>query len=603
MKSRLAALFLLAAAACAHGSPAYLARVNDEVVTGRELRAEFARHHTAMEKILGDHQEVRRYLDRLVDRRLFVQEAYRMGLEEAPDVKEAVARYRGQRLVEQFLRQEVEAHVTVTDEEVKAVHDGLTEQIEARQLVLATREQAEAARAALAAGADFEAMVRERSTAESAKRGGFIVVGWGAEETYETTLGALAVGQLSPVVQTSLGWEVLRLEGRKAVERPAYDKVAGRIRQVLQHRKRDARERQVYGDLWARAGATVLDCAPTVEALRRDAAERPDLPCATWQGGGVTVGALAKRVKLDQLGAAGNRWPELRKALVEDLVARALVEREAEARGLGAQPEVAAKVRLHQDDLVESRLYRDHVIKGLEAGEEDARSYYQAHLDDFSQDTQLELAQILVKTMEEARDVEGRLAGRQPFAELATSLSKDPSTAPRGGLVGFVEKRALKGALAPIAALGEGEVSAPIQTEAGFHLVKVLSVRPATQRPFEEVAGEARQKALEAKQKAETGRWVAKLRAAARIEVSEPGIRAYEREQRELLAREQAATPGKGHATRPGAEPASPRPGTDQAAPQPAPGLAAPPAPPAPPGTAPPAAPPAAPAAAPAAGT
>jgi len=535
MMSRIALVSLLAASACAHGSPAYLAKVNDELVTGKELRAEFARHHAAMDRILGSEEDVRTYLGRLVDRRLFVQEAYRMGLEEAPDVRESVARARGQRLVELYLREEVEAHASVTEAEVQAIHAGLTEQLKVRQLALPTRQAAEAARAALAGGADFEAMARQRSTAESASRGGLLVVGWGAEEIYETTLAALKEGQLSPVIQSSQGWEVLKLEQRITVERPAYEKVSGRIRQILHKRKQTAREHALYGELWARHQVKVLDCAPTVAALTRAAAERPAEPCATWTGGAITVEALAKRVKIDQVTALGDRWPGVRQAVVEDLVARQLAQAEAEARGLGSRPEVVEKVRAHQDDLVESRLYRDHVVKGVEASDGDARAWYQAHLGDFMQDAQLELAQILVKTEADAAEVQARLAARQPFAEVATAWSKDPTTVREGGRVGFVEKKTLVGPLAPVAALAEGEVSAPLQTEAGYHLVKVLSTRSAVQRPFEEVTEEARRLALQAKQKTEIDRWVKTLRAAARVEISDAGIKAFERERTAAL--------------------------------------------------------------------
>jgi parvulin-like peptidyl-prolyl isomerase len=539
MKDAIAAALLAGlCAGCATAAPAGLARVNDEVVTGQALRQEFARHHYAMDKILGDEAEVRRYLARLVDRRLFVQEAYRLGLDEAPEVREAVARHRAQRLVEAWVKEEIEARATVSDDEVRAVHQGLTEQLEVRQLVVATRAEAEAARAAALGGADFEALVRERSTAESAARGGLLLVGWGAEEAYEQALAALKAGELTAPFQSPLGWEVMRLEQRKAVEPPAYERVAPRIRQVLQRRKRAAREREAYGALWARYDARVLDCAPTVAALRQAVAGPAPATCATWTGGTLTEAALAARLKLDQLGAAGERWPELRKAVLEDLVARELAALDAEARGLGARPEVAAAVKTRQDDLVEARLYREQVIKGIQVDDAEARRWFEAHAAELEEDARLELAQIVVATPEAAREVAAKLAAGQPFAELAASASTDARTAADGGRLGFVERKRLTGPFAPVAALGEGEVSAPIATRDGQHLVKVLSARPARPRPFEEVAEEVRRRALEEKQQAEVARWVKTLRASARIELHDDAIRAYGRERLEALKRE-----------------------------------------------------------------
>ncbi|HET9555275.1 MAG TPA: peptidylprolyl isomerase [Anaeromyxobacteraceae bacterium] len=539
MKTTIAAALLLAlGAGCATARHGALARVNDELVTGDALRREFGRHHYAMEKILGDEREVRKYLDRLVDRRLFVQEGYRLGLDEAPEVREAVARTRAQKLVEAWVKEEIEARAAVSDEEVRAVHRGLTEHLEVRQVVVATRAEAEAARAAVAAGADLEALARERSTAESARRGGLLLVGWGAEEAYERALAGLKDGELTAPFQSPLGWEVMRLEQKKAVEPPTYEKVAPRIRQVLQRRKRAAAEREAYGALWARYDARVVDCAPTVEALRRAAAGEAPATCATWKGGALTEAALAKRLKLDELPQAADRWPELRQAVLEDLVARELAALDAEARGLGARPEVAAAVRARQDDLVEAKLYREQVIKGLEVGDEEARRWFGAHETELAEDARLELAQIVVATPEAAREVAQKLAAGQPFAELAASASTDARTAAEGGRLGFVEKKRLTGPFAPVASLGEGEVSAPIATKEGQHLVKVLSVRPARPRPFEEVADEVRRRALEEKQEAAVARWVKTLRASARIEVDDDAIRAYGRERLEALRRD-----------------------------------------------------------------
>jgi parvulin-like peptidyl-prolyl isomerase len=541
MTGRIAVLTLLLGAGCATTSKAYLARVNDEVITGRELRAEFARHHYAMEEILGDEQEVRKYVDRLVERRLFVQEAYRMGLQDAPVVQDALARFRAQKVVEAYVKERVDDRATVTEAEVRAAHGQMNRQVEALLLVVATRAEAEAALAALRQGADFDALARERSIVPSAKRGGLILVGYGAEEVLVQALAPLKEGELSAPFQALAGWELVRLEHRKDAELPPYDKVAPQLRTLLQQRRRAALEQELYGPLWTRYEAKVLDCAPTVEALKQAAAAKATTPCATWNGGAVTVEALARRVKLEQLAAVAGGWPDLRKAVVEDLVARELVRREAEAAGYDRRPEVLEKVAVYQDDQVESLLYREYVIRDVKAGDAEARAYYEGHRDLFTEDQQYELAQVVVGTLEEAQQVVEKLTkARQPFGEVARAHSKDASAA-SGGKVGFVDKRRLVDPFAPVLALKEGEISAPLASPAGYHVVKLLSVKPARPLPFEEVAAEARTKALEERQFAETRRWVDKLRAAARIEVSEPGITAYSRERTAALARSDAA--------------------------------------------------------------
>jgi hypothetical protein len=164
-----------------------------------------------------------------------------------------------------------------------------------------------------------------------------------------------------------------------------------------------------------------------------------------------------------------------------------------------------------------------------------------------------------------------------------------------GGRVGFVKKSQLKDAFVPVLALGEGEVSAPLQAPDGWHVVKVLSIRPERKLGWDEAKEKARAAALEEKKKAEVDRWVAKLRAAATIEVSARGIRAYGEQVREeqrraaeakreadaakAAAKAAAGTPAP--AATPGAPDAQPAVGEAQLAPGPAPADATAPASPA----------------------
>lgn len=573
MKGRIAALVLLLGAGCATTSTAYLARVNDEVITGKELRQEFGRHHYAMEDILGEEQEVRKYLDRLVDRRLFVQEGFRLGLQDSPVVLDAVARFRGQKLVEAYLKERIDDRAVVSEEEVKAAHAQMTRQAEVLQLVVATQAEAEAALADLRKGADFDALARQRSIVPSSKRGGLILVGYGAEAAVEHALAGLKDGETSAPFLSSAGWALLRLVKRNVVEPPPYEKVASRIRTALQQRRRAALEQELYGPLWTRYDARVLDCAQTVDELKQAAAAKATTVCASWQGGTLTVQALARRVKLDQLGSAAGSWPELRKALLEDLVARELVQREAEADGYGQRPEILEKVRSSRDDQVESLLYREYVIHDVKVDDAETRAYFEAHRDLFTEDAQYELAQVLVATPEEARVVVEKLTtARQPFGEVAAALSKDPKSAADGGRVGFVGKKRLVDEFAPITALQEGEVSAPLATKAGYHVVKVLSIKPPRPLPLEEVAADARRRALEERQAAETQRWVGKLRAAAKIVISDAGIKAYSRERTKALAKAEPSKPAA--ASKP--TPAAPTPAAPA---MPTPAASAPPTP------------------------
>jgi len=73
------------------------------------------------------------------------------------------------------------------------------------------------------------------------------------------------------------------------------------------------------------------------------------------------------------------------------------------------------------------------------------------------------------------------------FAAIAKSQSQDPGSAPQGGDLGVVERGALPKSVEDAAyGLKEGEVSGIVPSEFGFHIVKLTSVKPQTQRSLEE---------------------------------------------------------------------------------------------------------------------
>jgi peptidyl-prolyl cis-trans isomerase C len=356
---------------------------------------------------------------------------------------------------------------------------------------------------------------------------------------YERVVPPLRDDEVSPVFQSKAGWEVIRLEKRTPIEKaPPAEKIAPRIRQVLEQRKRAQRETELYAKLWAKYEARVLECAKTTAELKAAVQANDTSLCATWQGGSVTTAALAARLKLDQLGTTGVDWNELRTALIEDLVNREVVRRDAEAQGYAQRPELVEEVRLRQDGLVEGKLYKDHVTRGVEATEEDARVYYDAHKEIFLEEAQYELAHVLVDTPEAAQKVLERVRSGQPFKEVAAAFSQDPETAETGGGLGFFDRRRLTGPLEPLLALEEGGVSDVVKTKAGYHVVKVLSIKPPRQKPFEDVKDDARARALQERKDKARDRWVATLRAAARVEINEAGIRAYEKERTEWIRKQ-----------------------------------------------------------------
>jgi len=101
---------------------------------------------------------------------------------------------------------------------------------------------------------------------------------------------------------------------------------------------------------------------------------------------------------------------------------------------------------------------------------------------------QVHAAHILVATQDEAKAVLDRIAKGELFEKLAAELSTDPSNAFRGGDLGWFSKEDMVAAFADVAfATKPGAISEPVQTQFGWHLIKVYekAVIPLTAREKE----------------------------------------------------------------------------------------------------------------------
>jgi len=83
---------------------------------------------------------------------------------------------------------------------------------------------------------------------------------------------------------------------------------------------------------------------------------------------------------------------------------------------------------------------------------------------------------ILVETEEEANDVIARLEAGEDFADLAAELSQDPGSAQDGGDLGFVPRGYFLPEFDEYVFTGSiGQISEPVQTQAGWHVIEVLA--------------------------------------------------------------------------------------------------------------------------------
>ena len=138
-----------------------------------------------------------------------------------------------------------------------------------------------------------------------------------------------------------------------------------------------------------------------------------------------------------------------------------------------------------------------------QAHEKDIKEYYEANRFVYQQPERIRARQILVKVapdatpevkakaMERAQALLKEIQGGKDFAEVAKASSEDAATKPSGGDLGWVERGNWEPALANAAfTLEAGQVTQPVETKFGVHLVKVEEKKPAQDKGLEQVQDE-----------------------------------------------------------------------------------------------------------------
>lgn len=508
-----------------------LATVNGEAITAKDLLKMFTERHSGHAAFLGGDSEARSFLNIAIDERLLTQEAYNLRLDEEKSVADVVREFTETTVSNALVKAEIVDRAKPTPEQLEATRQGLTFVMQVRQVAVATRGEAEDIRAAVLQGADIEAIARGCSGARSARNGGNAMVTWGQfAPEWEAIVFALEPGELSPVIETLDGFEVVLVVSKVEVPAPEMKQVSEQLQATLLKRNTAAREKAFGDELWSRHHAQFADVDLSPAALLRAWNAKTDLVLATWDGGGALT--LAETFGPGELQQILSLPPQRAKNEIEKRI-RATVNSpltvlEATARKVDEQPEIAARIDEYREYVMKNLLYRDHIFQTIDVKEDALQAFYDAHREQLLEPPKYRVAQIMVATEKEALAIEKKLAGGADFGELAAKESRDPVSASQGGDLGWVTADQVPPAFHEIVTLKPGQVSKPVLAKSGaWHVIKLVEIKDKHLPPLDEIREQVRAKAIEEAKREVRASWIAKLRAASDVVVSDKGIEQF----------------------------------------------------------------------------
>jgi peptidyl-prolyl cis-trans isomerase C len=245
-------------------------------------------------------------------------------------------------------------------------------------------------------------------------------------------------------------------------------------------------------------------------ALGAQAAE--DKSIALVNGVNIPQSRLDLRIKVATTQGGQPDSPEMRKAIRDDLVNLEVISQAAVKAGLDKQPEAAQQIELARQQVLAGAFVQDYA-KTHPIADADLKQEYEA-LKGRVGNKEYKVSHILVQTEEEAKAVAKRVK-KEKFAKVAKEKSKDPGSKDNGGDLGWtVPTNFVQPFGEAILKLNKGQLSDPVQTQYGWHVIRLEDTRELKVPTFEEVKPQLeKRKQQEAIQKA-----IADLRDKAKVE-------------------------------------------------------------------------------------
>lgn len=181
--------------------------------------------------------------------------------------------------------------------------------------------------------------------------------------------------------------------------------------------------------------------------------------------------------------------PEGRKKLVDEMVNQELFYFDAIDSKLDEEDMFKQEIEYIKTNVLKQYAIRK-MLSTVSVEEKELEDFYNENKERFNKPALAKASHILVKTKEEAENIEKEIKEGLEFEEAASKYSTCPSASNGGDLGEFEKERMVPEFGEKVFSMNEGEISEPVETQFGFHLIKLVKLSQPSISSFEEVKDE-----------------------------------------------------------------------------------------------------------------
>lgn len=493
-------------AACGGEDADFVARIGREGITAGEFRDRYETYLTQVGQ--RDNIKLRKeILTNMINERLIMADLERRDFDQWPESVERRDQMLLQAMLDRYSKLISIDTITLTEQEFRDEFRAYNSKASVRYLYAPTEAGAWHLKEMLEGGSTFEELARRVFDDPGlANNGGYVgSFGWGEmEPVFEQEAFSLPLGEVSDPFPMKIGYGIMRVESR--VRQPLaseYDYAKARpklgqailSRRTMQAISTATRELAVEADpVFDAEGVGIVlanwDFLSGTVPLELSAEFNfSGHPLVTFNGGNWNIGEFSEKVRRT---SERQRKRVRERGDIEDVIAGLIVREELLRRaydeGLEGDPDVVAQ---------STAVYYQYKLKSwggmvkdsaLAAGWDEAelRREYEQRKELHAVPPEVNVAEVLVRTKDEASSIARRAQAGEDFSALARDHSIRLWAAERGGELGY-------GTIADFGFLGEkfmetkhGEIIGPEFVDPYFGVFKILAKKESRVRSFEE---------------------------------------------------------------------------------------------------------------------
>ncbi len=218
--------------------------------------------------------------------------------------------------------------------------------------------------------------------------------------------------------------------------------------------------------------------------------------------------------------AAQFQNEEGKKHILQELINQNLFLADAKANKVNETNEF--KVELAKmTEVILTQVNINNLVNSIEVEDKEVKEYFESNKAKFSSPAKADTSHILVETEEECQEIHAKISNNEiSFEEAAQAHSKCPSK-DNGGKLGSYPKGQMVPEYDAVAFnLKKEEISNPVKTQFGYHIIRLKEKQDATEVKFEDVKQQAKNQLLSTKQRETYTNKVNEMRETYNVEMA-----------------------------------------------------------------------------------